>query len=398
MRIMHVISYTTPEAGGSVLLALNLARRLAGRGHEVAVYTTNQRFPKGVEDVPLDRPVDMDGVAIHYFPCEFGPMLISRRMGAAFARDMTSFDVVHSHGIYRYPQIAAGHYARRAGVPYIVRPHGSLDPFVYNQKERRLFKRVFERLFMYRYLNSAALLHFTDQEELERIRFLGLQSEPVVVPNGIDTAIYHRPDLEGRFRALHGLGDRKILLHLGRIARQKGLDITVRAFAKLRHEHPDAVLVIAGPDNTGFTATVDGWIADAGVGDAVLYTGMLTGETKLAALVDADLFVSPSYFENFGTTVVEAMAAGTPVAISDQVYIWREIVEPGAGLATPLDVEAFAAALSAILADPGRCRAMGERAFTVARQRFDWNSVLPGIEAAYATAIARRHPGYALAS
>lgn len=395
MRILHVLSYTTAEAGGSVVLGLNLTRRLAQRGHEVVVFATNQRFPKGIEDVPLDRAVDLDGVAVHYFPCEFPPMLVARRMGRAFARTIDGFDVVHVHGIYRYPQIAAGYYARRAGVPYLVRPHGSLDPFVYHQKERRLFKRVFEQLFMYRYMNGAAAVHCTDQEEVERMRFLGFRSPFLVIPNGVETAVYDRPDLAGRFRAMHGLEERKIVLHLGRISKQKGLDIAIPAFARLRERHPDAVFVIAGPDNDGFKPLVDGWIAEAGIGDAVRYTGMLTGDDKLAALIDADLFVLPSYFENFGTAVVEAMAAGTPVAISDQVYIWRDIVMPGAGVATPLAVDAFADAMLEVFADDARRQAMGARAKAVARDRFDWDGVLPRLEDAYADIAARGRQGRA---
>lgn len=396
MRILHILSYTTPEAGGSVLLGLDQTRRLAERGHDVAIYTTNRRYPRGIEQVPLDRPVQRNGVHLLYFPVEFPPMLVSRRLANALSQDIGSFDIVHCHGIYRFPQIAAGYFARRAGVPYIVRPHGSLDPFVYNQKERKMFKRLFERLFMYKYLNGAAALHFTDREEHERVKFLGLTSPPVIIPNGIDTGIYARDDLKGCFREEYGLENRPIILHLGRLSKQKGLDLLVPAFARLRCEQPDAVLVLAGPDNDGFKASLDRWIAAAGIGDSVRFTGMLRGDAKLAALIDADVFVAPSYFENFGTTVVEAMAAGTPVIVSDQVYIWRDIVEPGGGSVTPCDAEALAAALIDLLADDERRARMAERSVDIARTRFDWDTVIPRLEETYRGLARKIHQGRAL--
>lgn len=383
MRILNVLSNLAPAYGGPVQVCRELMKRLAARGHEIAIYTTNLDFPRSVLDVPLDRPVEEDGVRIRYFPVEFRPMEVSIPLTRALARDVAAFDIVHIHGVYRYPQVAAGMLASRHQVPYLVRTYGSLDPFMYHKNERKLPKRIYERLFMYRLLNNAAAVHYTTEEEAIRVGFLRLRPPPVVVANGIEAARYARPDLAAAFRARWGLEDRFVVLHYGRITMKKGLDLLVPAFARLAREIPNAHLVLAGPDNEGYGVKVRGWIAEHGIGDRVLFTGMLREEQALEALNGADLFALASYTENFGISVVEAMAAGRPVVISDQVNIWREIEATGAGTVVPCDVERLADALLRLAKDPSARQTMGSAASTTARERFDWDGVVGHMEAAY---------------
>jgi glycosyltransferase involved in cell wall biosynthesis len=149
--------------------------------------------------------------------------------------------------------------------------------------------------------------------------------------------------------------------------------------------------VIAGPDG-GYRAATEGFVDAAGIRERTIFTGLLQGEDKLAALADADLFVLPSYSENFGIAVIEAMACGLPVVISDKVNIWREIVADGAGLATPCDAAAVADAMARLLADPGLRRDMGEAGRRSVARRYEWDHVAAALEEAYRAVIARRAP------
>ena len=144
----------------------------------------------------------------------------------------------------------------------------------------------------------------------------------------------------------------------------------------------------SSPDG-GYRAATEAFVDQAGIRGRTIFTGLLQGEEKLAALADADLFVLPSYSENFGIAVIEAMACGLPVVISDRVNIWREIVADGAGLATPCEADAVADAMARLLADPGSRRSMGEAGRRSVARRYEWDHVAEALEAAYRAIIER---------
>ena len=141
--------------------------------------------------------------------------------------------------------------------------------------------------------------------------------------------------------------------------------------------------MIAGPDNDALKPKVEGWLKEAGVFDKTTFTGMLVGDDKLAALRDADLFVLPSFSENFGIAVIEAQATGLPVLISDRVNIWREIKEGGGGEVEPPDPDRFAERILDMLNDRDRLAAQGERGIETVISLFDWPTIGERLERAY---------------
>src|SRR6185436_20783168 len=180
-------------------------------------------------------------------------------------------------------------------------------------------------------------------------------------PPGVHVERYCDSSVDGSFRAAWPeTRGRRIVLFLGRLNFKKGLDLLVRAFGEVARRRPDVHLVLAGPDDDGYGATVRRWLGAEGVLDRVTFTGMLLGRAKLAAFRDADVFVLPSYTENFGMAVVEAMACGRPVVISDHVNIWHEVAAAGAGRVTRCDAGEVAAALLGLLDDPAARRAAGD--------------------------------------
>ncbi|MCK4820729.1 glycosyltransferase, partial [bacterium] len=325
--------------------------------------------------VPINQKVQENGVEIQYFPVQFRPWVYSQGLGKELKCYIRSFDIVHIHGLYRYPQSIAAHYARKYAIPYIVRPHGSLDPLLYRNPRNRLIKRIYEYLIEFRNLNQASAVHFTTEEEGQLTRFLDLKADSVVVPNGILMNRYNSfPQKEG-FRKKYGLDREKVVLHLGRINFKKGLDLLIKGFSQVARRHTDYVLVIAGPDNDGYLKNVKTWIREERIENRVIFTGMLYENEVLEALVDADVFALPSYTENFGMAVVEAMACGLPVVISDRVNIWREVKSAGAGEVIPCDADRLADALERLLDDPVLCKTMGKAGKKLAKAEYSLDRV-----------------------
>jgi glycosyltransferase involved in cell wall biosynthesis len=282
-------------------------------------------------------------------------------------------DIVHIHALWEEIQHHAARLARRAGRPYIIRPCGMLDPWPMAQGWWK--KRAYLMLRMQRHLDHAAAIHFTTEIERDASgRTVRLSAPSIVEPNGIDFREFEPLPPRGGLRRAHRvLGERPVVLFMGRIHSKKGLDLLVPAFARVARE--DAVLVLAGPDDGGYVAQVRRMIEQNGLGGRVIETGMLRGKERVEALVDADLFVLPSYQENFGVAVVEALAAGVPVIVSDQVALHRRITAERVGEVVPTAIEPLAAALDRWLGDDALRRAAAARARPFVREAFDWNGI-----------------------
>lgn len=388
MKILHVIIAMSPRIGGPSAVLKSLAHEQVDAGHQVTVCTTNQDYPIGQMDVHTGSPVLNDNFSIWYHKAQFTPLSFSISLALWLKRSITTFDIVHIHGIYRFPTTYGAWCARRAGVPYIIRPHGSLDPFLFRQsrfgKMALPLKRMYERLFDIPNLNHASAIHYTAQEEEKRAAFLGLRARAVVIPNGIEWEFYANLPGRGSFRRRIGLGEQSpLLLFLGRINFKKGLDLLVPSFALVLEKVPKARLAIVGPDNEGYGAKVRQWCREQGIADKVVFVDHLgPGEVK-QAYVDADVFVLPSYTENFGMTVVEAMACGCPVVISDQVNIWREIKEEGAGLVTGMHPLEIAEAICKVIADRSAKKEMGRRGRMAAQKLYAWPRIVEQLTQVY---------------
>lgn len=386
MKILHVIANLAPRYGGPSKACWEMARAVAQLGHEVSIYTTNQDGP-GELEVPLDRPVWRDGVEIRYFPIQpprfWGTSL---PLALALRQKIPASDLVHIHSLYLFHNLVAGHWCRQYAIPYLVRPHGTLDPFIHRRHRWR--KRLMEHLFEHRNIRQAAALHFTTAAEQELAAPFTFGTPGVVVPLGIDLEEFAGLPAPGSFRRRHPeIGDKLIILFFGRVNFKKGLDILAQAFGAVARRRQDVHLVIAGPDNEGWGARVRTWLDEQAMGARTTFTGMLLGPDKLAVLRDASLFVLPSYSENFGLAVIEAMAAGLPVIISDQVNIWREVHAGGAGRVIPCDATALADQILELLANPDAATHMGQKGRSLVQERFQWPRIGRSLVEAYGRII-----------
>jgi glycosyltransferase involved in cell wall biosynthesis len=382
MNILHVIANLAPRYGGPSKACIEMARAVAARGHKVSIYTTNQDGDD-VLPVSLESPVIDGGVEFKYFPIQppkfWGTSLPLAR---AIKRDLALYDIVHIHSLYLFHDLITGRVCRKYRVPYIIRPHGTLDPYLYQR--HRLRKRIMELLFENRNIKGAAALHYTTEEEMLLAKPYVFNSPGIVVPNGLNWAEYEKLPPPGAFRRLFPqVGDSRLVLFLGRLNFKKGFDLLVPAFAKTLKAFPDIHLIIAGPDNDGYGAKVRGWLREYELLDKTTFTGMLEGRDKLAAFRDAEMFVLPSYTENFGISVLEALACGVPVVVSDKVNIWREIKGAGAGLVVPTEPESLAQAMSVLLNDQDSARQMGQSGQRLVRENYQWSTIGQKLEQAY---------------
>src|SRR5271157_4524061 len=180
MKILHVIANLAPRYGGPAKACVAMAQAVTRLGHEVSIYTTNQDGP-GELAAPLDRPVRQEGVEIHYFPIQ-PPRFwgTSWPLARSLTRTLGAYDLCHIHSLYLFHDLVAGHFCRKYGVPYLVRPHGTLDPYLYQRHRWR--KTIMEAWFEKRNIREAAAIHFTSEEEMRLAGpYIG-ETPGVVVP------------------------------------------------------------------------------------------------------------------------------------------------------------------------------------------------------------------------
>jgi glycosyltransferase involved in cell wall biosynthesis len=310
-------------------------------------------------------------------------------------------DCVHIHGIWS-PKLAMRFLQwRRQGIPCIVTVHGMLEPWALAHK--RLKKQVAWHIYQKRLLNRASALHATSERESANLRQLGLKPPIVLIPWGIDMPgaeekalnfkheiLNGRNEEEGNAPACHSKSKIQNLefspplrtaLFVGRIYPVKGLPLLVDAWAKVRPA--GWKMKIVGPDEAGHLAEVEALVRRAGLTEVFEFTGALQGEALRNAYEDANLFILPSYTENFGMVVAEALAHGLPV-LTTQGAPWRLLEEERCGWWVPVSVDGIVAALDdSTRKSPEELSAMGGRGKTVVQERFAWDGIARQFLACY---------------
>jgi glycosyltransferase involved in cell wall biosynthesis len=332
MRILHVIDTLSPASGGPPEAVRQL---VLAYEREVA--------RASIEVVCLDRP---DAPFLSEMACPvhalgqsiLGRFAFSPRLWRWLHCHAGRFDIIVMNGIWSFPDIAVRSAARNAGVPYGVFVHGALDPW-FNRKYP--FKRLKKWLYwpiQYTALRDAAAVFFTTdiERDLAKDSFRPNKWNSVVVPYGIvdlgDTAEDAARQID-KFQAIvPALRGRSFLLFMGRIHEKKGCDLLLQAFGRVAAVNPDLDLVIAGSSRDGLQSKLQAQAVRFGIASRVHWPGMIRGDLKWGALRACQAFVLPSHQENFGISVVEALCAGRPVLISNQVNIWPDVKTDGVGL------------------------------------------------------------------
>ncbi len=382
MKILYVVATLSLEDGGPTKACLEMSAAMAKRGHRVRVFTTNADGPRDTW-VPNERVPAPLGVDIRCFQVQFPrSWRASFPMAEALRAEVRDYDLVVINSLYLFHNWVAGKACREQGVPYIIRPHGTLDPVI--RARKRVRKWLLERLYEEANLSAAAGVHYTSEDERRLAEPFAYGSQGFVVPLGIRSAECSADPPPGLLRKrFPELKDKRILLFLSRINFKKGLDLLVPAFADALTGYSDAHLVLAGPDNEGYGQEVRRLIRQHAIESRVTLTGHLEGDLKASAFREAEAFVLPSYGENFGISVIEAAASGVPVLISDRVNIHDGVTAARAGLVVPCDKGRIAEAMREFLRHPEWKAEMGANGKRWVRENFDWDKVGERLEAEY---------------
>jgi len=373
MRILHVIPAVAARYGGPSVAVVEMCRALAARGQEVAIATTDADGSERL-DVPLERATTWDGVPAWFFPAWPGEALkFSPPLARWLRREVSRFDLVHIHAVFSHASLAAGRACRQAGVPYVVRPLGTLDPWSIGQKPWR--KQAFLRAGGHRMLSGAAALHYTTIAERDLAAPLVDPRVPTwVIPLGVaDEQLDARvPDYDAR---------EPLVVTITRLHAKKNLDALVEAFVATGSDGGGSPwqLIIAGDGDAQLKHRLE-TLARLG-GGRVHLAGWVDRTARRALLERASLFALPSSQENFGLSVVEAMAAGVPVIVGAGVNLAPDVREAGAGWIID-EGQSLGDVLREAMQDTDGQLRRGVAARKLARH-FRWTSVAEQLEDGY---------------
>jgi glycosyltransferase involved in cell wall biosynthesis len=386
MRILHIIGTLSPEAGGPTE-SVRVLLSYGPIGYTGEVVTLDDPAAPFLQNVGF--PVHALGPTRtkYGFNSKLLPWLVANR---------GRFDGVVVNGLWQYCGFAAWR-ALAGNTPYVVFTHGMLDPYF---KHAFPLKHIKKWLYWvpaeYRILRDAYRVLFTSTAEkrLAEQSFWLHNWNPYVVPYGASGPPAKSPELlkDAFFERCPEASGKRFLLFLGRIHRKKGCDLLIDAFGKIAQTDPDLHLVIAGPDQQSWSATLKDTAKKAGVEERVHWPGMLIGDAKWGAFYASEAFVLPSHQENFGIAVAEALGCGRPVLLADKVNIAEDIANDNAGLMELDTAEGTLRLLERWIAMTSEEKAaMGERAATCYHRRYDMRENAKAIIRLFEAATTTKH-------
>lgn len=327
MKILQISRSIDPASGGPIEAIRQFNDFCLNAGHKVEIASL---------DDPRLTPAESNGVPV--WP--LGPAALnygySRNFAQWLKQNHARFDAFVINGLWQYHSYAAWQVLSRAKRPYFVFPHGMLGPYF---KRRYPMKHLKKAMYWpwaeYQVLRDAKAVLFTCEQErlLARESFSPYKvNEEVVMLGILGPESTEQESRSAFFDKFPQLRDKKLATFVGRIHPKKACDILLRAFAAVFKSDDDWRLVMVGPDQIGWQSELMEMSRSLGIAEKVFWLGMQMGEDKWAAFRSSEVFVLPSHYENFGIVVAEALACGVPVLISDQVDIWREIEQDGAGI------------------------------------------------------------------
>jgi glycosyltransferase involved in cell wall biosynthesis len=385
MKVLHVLPAVASVRGGPSHAVLAMVKALRAQGVEAEIATTNNNG-LGLLDVPLNECIDYQGVPIRFFsqvssPIENASFSIGSDKAFIFAPELAQwlwhhahdYDLLENHYLFSYASSCAGAIARWQKIPYIVRTIGQLSPWALAQSQ--LKKRLYSALIERQNLNRAAAIHCTSEGEAEDVRHFGIQTQTFTLPLGVDL-LTARPSAKSELHALYGiLLETPILLFLSRIHPKKRPDLLLQVLHQLRVQALDCHLILAGSGDEQYLRELAHLVDSLGLTSRVTFTGFVAGQDKTLLLQGADLFMLPSYAENFGVAVAEAMAAELPVVVTPGVQISPEIAAYQAGLVVEGEVDTLTTAILDLLRSPETLLRFGENGKQLAKEKYCWSAI-----------------------
>lgn len=352
-KILIISSNISKESGGLRTGTINICNALAKRGWIVSLYTTT--FSKNSEfNGKIKVMAELKGVDTHYFKCQriiWGNIISLGMLVRLLFLPRKNFDLVLVQSMYQFNSTFAALVCRAKKIPYILRPHGTLDP-VLLYRRRVLLKKLYISMLEKPNFSRAKAIQYSSQQEMDMtdLVFKG-SAGGIIISEGISPEEYKNFD-EGEFvRRFPQFSNSQTILFLGRLHQKKGVDLAIKAFRKISHQFADSKMAIIGTGDQSYIDGLAGLIDELNMNNRIYILGGVNNSVKLAAFHAADVFILPSYGENFGLAVVEAALCSLPMAISNRVAIAPQLKEGGAAIICECNSDAFASALEHLLQD-----------------------------------------------
>lgn len=377
MNLVHVVPSLGQNCGGPSRSVSSLCRALCkSEKHKIKILTAHY-----ANDPPVEVDPEIDLTLLHGHPRIFGVGTINAGFGDALSTICTkeSISLVHQHGIWQKCSNETTNYAYKNKIPLVVSPRGMLEPWAINNSKWK--KKLAWRIYQKSDLQKPIAFHATAVSEAENIRRLGLNQPIAVIPNGVEIPQLKRQKTGGRDQSLERNGQRKTALFLSRINPKKGLLMLLDAWNSVASE--DWRLVIAGNDDSNHLPEVEQRIQDLGLSENVEVVGPLFGEAKEDAFSKADLFVLPSYSENFGIVVAEALGYQIPV-LTTTGCPWKELQTHRCGWWVEPNLEGVQSGLQqALSCDADELYAMGLRGRPLVEEKYQWPTIAESMAGFY---------------
>jgi len=349
MKILQLFDFFSPHGGGTVDLLRKLSQALARRGHEAVIYTS---------DFKLDREyiASLPEVQVYPFHCvsSLAEFYLTPSIVGEVRKRLKDFDIIHLHCFRSFQNIVIHHYAKKYGIPYVLDTHGSLPRRAAGEtRPKWLLRWLFDIAFGNRILRNASRVIAENEFTVREYKGFGIEDDKVaLIPLFFPVEDFSHLPSPGQFRNRYGIGEKQIVISLGRIHRIKGLDFLVESFYELSRSREDVILSIVGPDD-GYKRKLERLVSKLNLSRRVLFTGFLSGQDKLAALVDANVMVQPSRYEQAAWAPVEAVLCGTPVIVSKDSGAGEDISRMDGGYLVDYgDKRQLVRVIQAILDDP----------------------------------------------
>lgn len=366
-----------------------MSKILSVGGMTVDVAATKEEARAHDIGVTWGAPTPRDGYTGWFFPRQSGFYKISLPMHRWLRARIADYDLVHIHGLFSFACMAAALAAKQAGVPYIVRPLGVLNRWEM-EHSKRWFKMLSFHFLERGILKGASCIHFTsEREQLEASR-LGLDNKYVIIPPGVQVTGSERPLASDFLNAFPQCMGHRLVLFLSRLAPKKGMEILLDSFVHIAQVHRDAMLVLAGDGDPVYVSALKDKACSLGIEDRVVWTGFLVGDERLSALQAAHLFVLPSFSENFGIALLEAMATGLPCVSTEHVALAEEVAPFGAVLIAQLNAASIAESICKVLQNKELSESLGRKARMVASERYSLEAMGSVLTALYSEIVGSR--------
>ena len=365
MKILQVFDFFSPYGGGTVDLLYKLSKALAQKGHEVAIYTSDfkldQEYIQSLQEVKVYPFRCLSSLAEFYFM----PSMVK-----GVKEQLRDFDIVHLHCLRSFQNIVVHHYAPKYNIPYVLDAHGSTPRMAGGKRGPKwLLRWLFDIAFGYRILRDAGKVIAETEVGVNEYKELGIDKDKIaLIPPPFATEEFCKLPPLGVFRSKYDIRDRKIVMFLGRIHWIKGLDFLMESFDELAKWRSDVILVIVGNDD-GYKSTLEKLIDKLNLSDKVLFTGFLGGAEKISALVDADVIVQTSRYEQGAWAPFEAVLCGTPIIVTKHTGAGEDVKRLDAGYLVEFsNKKELAELILRILKDPVEAIAKAKQAAEYIRE------------------------------